>query len=85
MLIDLVKMNRSYRGYDHSRKVSRDELVKLVEAARLCPSSVNAQPLKYFLAYEEETVSVSRKKRNGRKRFRKWFCLIRARNRRRLL
>ena len=57
MLIDLVKMNRSYRGYDHSRKISRDELVKLVEAARLCPSSVNAQPLKYFLAYEEETVS----------------------------
>ena len=57
MLIDLVKMNRSYRGYDHSRKVSRDELVKLVEAARLCPSSVNAQPLKYFLVYEEETVS----------------------------
>ncbi len=53
MLIDLVRKNRSYRGYDHSRKVSREELLKMVEAARLCPSSINIQPLKYYLAYEE--------------------------------
>ena len=58
MLIDLIKANRSYRGYDHSRAVTRDELLKMVEAARLCPSSVNVQPLKYFLAYTPEVVSV---------------------------
>ena len=29
----------------------------MVEAARLCPSSVNMQPLKFHLVYEEEKVS----------------------------
>ncbi len=53
MLIDLVRKNRSYRGYDHSRRVTEEELMSFVEAARLCPSSVNIQPLKYFLACEE--------------------------------
>ena len=57
MLIDLVKQNRSYRGYDHSRTVTREELLRLVKAARLCPSSVNVQPLKYFLAYTPEIVA----------------------------
>ena len=61
MLKDLVTKNRSYRGYDHSRKISKEELTELVELARLCPSSVNIQPLKYFLAYEEETVSIVQK------------------------
>jgi len=56
MLIDLVRANRSFRGYDHSRKVSREELLRMVEAARLCPSSVNVQPFKYFLASDESTV-----------------------------
>ena len=57
MLIDLIKANRSYRGYDQSRKVTREELLKMVEAARLCPSSVNIQPFLYFLAYEPEVVA----------------------------
>ena len=58
MLIDLVRKNRSYRGYDHSRKVTEEELLSMVEAARLCPSSVNVQPLKYFLACEDPTVGI---------------------------
>ena len=33
----------------------------MVEAARLCPSSVNIQPFKYYLAYEEDKVSVLQK------------------------
>ena len=57
MLIDLVKANRSYRGYDHSRAVTKDELLKMVEAARFCPSSVNVQPLKYCLAYTPGVVA----------------------------
>ncbi len=57
MLIDLVRKNRSYRGYDHCRKISEEELLTMVEAARLCPSSVNAQPLKFHLVYEEEKVA----------------------------
>lgn len=56
MLKDLVIKNRSYRGYDESRRISREELEDLVEHARLTPSSVNKQPLKYYLAYEKEIV-----------------------------
>ena len=57
MLIDLIKANRSYRGYDHSRAVAKEELLKMVEAARFCPSSVNVQPLKFFLAYTPDVVA----------------------------
>ena len=61
MLIDLVRKNRSFRGYDHSRKISEEELLAMVEAARLCPSSVNMQPLKYYLAFREDTVNTIQK------------------------
>ncbi len=54
MLKDLVIKNRSYRGYAPSRKVTREELAGFVDCARLSPSSVNAQPLKYYLASSEE-------------------------------
>ncbi len=57
MLKDLILKNRSYRGYDEKRKISRDELLSLVELARLSPSSVNAQPFKYYLAYEDDIVA----------------------------
>ena len=43
MLIDLIKQNRSYRSYDRTRQISREELLTMVEAARLCPYSVNLQ------------------------------------------
>ena len=54
MLKDLVTKNRSYRGYNENRKVTKEELLELVECARLCPSSVNAQPFCYYLAWETE-------------------------------
>lgn len=56
MIRDLVEKSRSWRGYDESRKVTREELVSLVECARLAPSSINMQPLRYYLASDEETV-----------------------------
>ncbi len=56
MLKDLVTKSRSYRGYNENRKVTREELLELVECARLCPSSVNAQPFCYYLAWEKEEV-----------------------------
>ncbi len=55
-LKELAEKNRSYRGYDETRRVTREELTEFVECARLCPSSVNAQPLKYRLVYEKEEV-----------------------------
>ena len=51
MLKDLARQSRSYRGFDESRKITRDELLELVDCARYAPSSVNRQPLKYYLAY----------------------------------
>lgn len=56
MIRDLVEKSRSYRGYNENRKVTRQELVSLVECARLAPSSINMQPLQYYLACDEETV-----------------------------
>ncbi len=53
-LKELVKANRSYRGYDENRRVSREELLEMVDCARLTASSVNRQPLRYYLAYEKE-------------------------------
>ena len=40
MLKDLVKANRSYRGYDESRCVTKEELLEMADCARLAASSV---------------------------------------------
>lgn len=58
MLKDLVLANRSCRGYDKDRKVTRDELLEMVDMARLTAASVNKQPLKYYLVYEEKEAAL---------------------------
>lgn len=57
MIKDLVLKNRSYRGYNESRKVTKEELLDMVDCARFTASSVNAQPLKYYLSWEAEEVA----------------------------
>ena len=49
MIKDLIKKNRSVRGYDNSRDVTIEELREMVDCARLSASSVNMQPLKFIL------------------------------------
>lgn len=56
MIRDLVIDNRSYRSFDESRRIGREDLVDLVDTVRLCPSAVNRQPLKYRLVSEPEEV-----------------------------
>ncbi|MDO4554940.1 MAG: nitroreductase family protein [Lachnospiraceae bacterium] len=56
MLKDLVKKNRSYRGYDETYQFTKEELIDFVDHAKLAPSSVNAQPFRYVLAWEKEKV-----------------------------
>lgn len=56
MLKDLLKKNRSYRGYNEERQVTEEELTDLVDCARLCPSSINGQPFRYYLAWKKEEV-----------------------------
>ena len=53
-LQSLLMKNRSTRGFDTSFKVRHDQLLSLVEAARLTPSAMNQQVLRYRLVTEEE-------------------------------
>lgn len=49
MLKDIVYKNRSYRKFNSERKISQEELLELVDNARVTASSKNRQPLKYKL------------------------------------
>ena len=55
---ELVIKNRSCRGYDKGYKVSRDELLQLVDCARLTAASMSLQPLKYMLVTAGETADI---------------------------
>ena len=56
MIKDLVFNNRSCRGYDQEYHFTRNEMEEYIKCARLCPSSGNVQPLKYYIAYENPYV-----------------------------
>lgn len=48
-ITELVTKNRSYRRFDQSVRIEKDELVSLVDLARHSASGTNRQPLKYLL------------------------------------
>jgi nitroreductase len=54
MLKDLILKNRSYRRFYQDKSISEEELMELVDLARLSPSARNAQPLKYILSNTPE-------------------------------
>lgn len=54
MIKDIVKKTRSYRSFDESRRISREELTELVDTARITASTRNMQPLKYRLVHIPE-------------------------------
>ena len=54
MLKELVLKNRSYRGYHEARKVTKEELLEMIDLARQTPSAGNLQPLKYYISTETE-------------------------------
>lgn len=54
MLKDILSKNRSYRRFDESFHVEFDDLRSLIELARLAPSSVNMQPLKFVLVNDSK-------------------------------
>ena len=56
MIRELVIESRSFRSFDESRRPTRENLLEWVDAARLCPSAVNRQPLKYRLVTERDEV-----------------------------
>lgn len=56
-LIDLIRQRQSDRRYDTTRKVSREDIVRCLEAARLAPSACNSQPWKFVVVDDAETLS----------------------------
>lgn len=57
MFKDLVSKTRSIRRYDESVKVDEATLRKIVDLARLSPSSANLQALKFKLVTEQTQVN----------------------------
>ena len=53
-LKDLILRNRSYRRFEESHPISRQDLLDMIDAARLSASARNAQPLKYMLSNRQE-------------------------------
>ena len=51
---ELLKSSRSIRRYDSSVKISREELMKLIELSRYCPSANNKQRLRFRAINDEE-------------------------------
>ncbi len=56
MIRDIVIDSRSYRSFDESHKIGEEDLRTFIDTARLCPSGVNRQPLKYRLVCEKDEV-----------------------------
>lgn len=57
-LDSLLKRNRSYRGYDLSRVVTEEELLKLLEVVPWVGSGMNAQPLRFRLVCGSQAAAV---------------------------
>ena len=47
--LDVMRKRRSCRAFDPAKLVSREDLLKIVEAGRLSPSGCNSQPWKFIV------------------------------------
>lgn len=54
MLKSLIEKNRTYRRFDQSIAIEKNELMDLIELARLSSSGRNLQPLKYIMSNTEK-------------------------------
>ena len=54
----LLKRNRSYRGYEARRPVTREELLDMLKTVTWVGSGMNAQPLRFHLVVGEESAKV---------------------------
>ncbi len=57
-LDSLLKRNRSYRGYDASRVVTSEDLLRLLEVVPWVGSGMNAQPLRFKLVFGADAAAV---------------------------
>jgi len=54
MLRDLLIKNRSIRSFDKRARITKEELLEMIECTRFCPSSANLQALKFKPVFKEE-------------------------------
>ena len=54
-LIDSLKWRHATKAYDATKKISQDDLDKIIEAARLAPSSSGLQPFRLAVISDQET------------------------------
>ncbi len=53
--LQLLQQRYTCKHYDFAQKVSREEINKILEAARLTPSAVNLQPWRFLVIDSDET------------------------------
>ena len=58
MLKDIFTENRTCRTFDESRKVTREELLEMVDLARISPATANVQPLCYKLVTGDDVKKI---------------------------
>ena len=56
--LELVRSSRTFRRFDESRKVAREQLLELVDVARFAPCGNNLQVLKFLVMDDSERVQV---------------------------
>lgn len=54
ILYDLIRKNRSYRRFYQDHEITEETLCELIELARVSPSGMNKQPLRFILSWEPE-------------------------------
>ena len=52
--LEIMRQRRSCRAFDPEKSVSREDLLKIVEAGRLSPSGCNSQPWKFIVVDSPE-------------------------------
>jgi len=53
MIRDIIIKNRSYRRFDSSIPITREQIIKWIELARFSASGRNMQPLKYVICTDK--------------------------------
>jgi nitroreductase len=54
---ELIKVRESIRNYDPGHPVSKDVLLKILDAGRLAPSAANRQPWKFVIIASNEMLA----------------------------
>ena len=57
---EIVRLNRSRREYTPGVKIPHEKLLEWIDNARLTPSTVNIQPLKYIIVEKDDEVDFIR-------------------------